>query len=302
MTVISKSDSRKQTWTQNARFIETLIQQDPGKRGLAEWAVQDHILPATESLMEGKHILLTTGFFIKSAGVIETDGPPGAVVLAEALVRLGKEVTIIVDSHSVDIMKAGFSAIGREMEIIGYDREDDLIAVNSVRPDTTHFVAIERPGMAVDGKYYNFRGDDISFAVAPVDTLFSYCAEKGIRTIGIGDGGNELGMGLVSDMVDVHVAPGRAFSCKTNAHHCVCAGVSNWAGYGKAALLSLMAGRNLLPSPGEFAGILNAVVEAGAVDGVSGEHKATVDGLDASWEHDLYGQLFELASGADGDL
>ena len=299
MTVTSKSDNTAQLHVEEARIIENLIQQDPGKRGLANWAVQDHILPATESLLEGKHILLTTGFFIKNAGVIETDGPPGAIILAEALIKLGKTVTILVDAHSVEIMKAGFSSINRDIEIIGYAIEDDLFEKNPVRPDTTHFVAIERPGQAADGKYYNFRGDDISFAVTPVDTLFRFCAENGIITIGIGDGGNELGMGLVSKDVDIHVAPGRAFSCKTDALHCVCAGVSNWAGYGKAALLSLMANQNLLPSPDDFTRLLNAVVEAGAVDGVSGKQEATVDGLEASWEHNLFDQLYNLAGGAE---
>ncbi len=297
MTTTLKSESVK-SHADQARFIENLIQQDPGKRGLANWAVRNHILPATESLMGGEHILLTTGFFIKNAGVIETDGPPGAIILADALIKLGKSVTIIVDSHSVDIMKAGFSSINRDIEIIGYDRDDNLLEKNPVRPDTTHFIAIERPGQAADGKYYNFRGDDISAAVSPVDQLFRYCSGKGIVTIGIGDGGNELGMGIVSGNVDLHVAPGRAFSCKTDALHCVCAGVSNWAGYGKAALLSLMAEENLLPSPEVFARILNAVVDAGAVDGVSGRREATVDGLDASWEFNLFGQMYDLASTA----
>ncbi len=278
-----------------AREIEKIIQQDPGNRGLDKWAVQEHLLPATDSLLSGKHILMTTGFFIKNAGVIETDGPPGAIILANALIQLGKAVTLIVDNHSLDIMEAGLQVLDCRLELVGFDRDDDLSAAGLIRPDTTHFIAIERPGQAADGKYYNFRGDDISFAVAPVDSLFSYCEQKGIVTIGIGDGGNELGMGLVSENVDIHVAPGRAFSCKTPARHCVCAGVSNWAGYGKAALLSLMSDRNLLPRPEDFSRLLDAIVQAGAVDGVSGIKAATVDGLEESWEQNLFHTMYDMA-------
>jgi hypothetical protein len=293
MTSTIKSDSA--LFSLKAKEIENIIQLDPGHRGLDKWAVQEHLLPATQSLLSGKHILMTTGFYIKNAGVIETDGPPGAIILAEALIQLGKEVTILVDNHSLAIMEAGLKALSSTPELIGFDREEELPIDKLIRPDTTHFVAIERPGQAIDGKYYNFRGDDISFAVTPMDSLFSLCGERGIVTIGIGDGGNELGMGLVSQDVDTHVAPGRGFSCKTEAHHCVCAGVSNWAGYGKAALLSLMSGKNLLPSPAEFSLLLDRIVQAGAVDGVSGLNESTVDGLDAAWEHNQYKALYELA-------
>ncbi|MDC7223084.1 MAG: DUF4392 domain-containing protein [Spirochaetales bacterium] len=292
------STIKSSDFIQQARTIEGLIQQDPGKRGLEKWAVQEHLLPAAESLLGGDHILMTTGFFIKNAGIIETDGPPGAIILAHALIKLGKEVTLMVDNHSLEIMEAGLKSIDCSAELLGFDC-DGTVPSSLIRSNTTHFVALERPGQAKDGKYYNFRGEDISFAVAPMDDLFSQCEEKGIVTIGIGDGGNELGMGMVSDQVDTHVAPDRAFSCKTHARHCVCAGVSNWGGYGKAALLSQMTGKNLLPEPYNFRELLDSIVKTGAVDGVSGLNESTVDGLTADWEHKQYAALYRMAEEAE---
>ncbi len=279
-----------------AQTIETVIQQDPGNRGLAQWAIRDHFLPATRSLLNADHVLLTTGFFIKNSGVIETDGPPGAIILTAALINLGKKVTIITDDHSEEIMQRGLKSLGCECEMKCFKAGEMLPIEELIQDDTTHFVSIERPGRAADGKYYNFRGDDISPWVAPVDDLFIACETRNIVTIGIGDGGNELGMGQVSHAVDTHVAPGRAFSCKVSANYCVCAGVSNWAGYAKAAMLSRLSKRNLLPEPASFSILLDEIVAAGAVDGVSGKNEATVDGLDASWEHNLFRQMYSIAA------
>lgn len=279
-----------------ARRIEALIQQDPGARGLGKWAIRDHLLPASRSLLQAGHVVLTTGFFIKSAGVIETDGPPGALVLASALEQLGKPVTIVADKHSQRILQRGLASVGCQAQLALFEAGEPIRSEDVLRPHTTHFIAIERPGRACDGKYYNFRGEDISPWVAAVDDLLIDCERRHIVTIGIGDGGNELGMGQVSHDVDTHVAPGRAFSCKLFTDYCLCAGVSNWGGYGKAALLSNIVGRNLLPEPRQLAGLLSAITAAGAVDGVTGRNEPTVDGLDSTWEHELYGRMYAIAS------
>lgn len=276
--------------------IEMLIQQDPGNRGLCNWARQGDLLPAIKSLQTGRHMVITTGFFILSAGVIETDGPPGAIILARALSKMGKPVSILVDEHSEAIMQKGLALFNCDIELITVP-VDRVIAPHTVfTRETTHLIALERPGKAVDGKYYNFRGQDISAYVAPVDDLFDYAKAHQITTIGIGDGGNELGMGKVSDAVDKHVAPDRAFSCKTYADYCICAGVSNWAGYGMAAILSLLAKPACMPEPARLEKLIRENVEAGAVDGVSGKPEVTVDGLQYSWEHSIFCDVCKLAT------
>ncbi|QEN06569.1 DUF4392 domain-containing protein [Oceanispirochaeta crateris] len=276
-----------------AQYIEQRIQQDPGNRGLANWAVQNQILPSALSLLRGDHILLATGFYILKAETIETDGPPGALILADTLVKAGKKVTILFDSHSEGIFKAGMKYIDSSVNYCSLDVEKKIDSSELFTDKTTHFIALERPGKAADGKYYNFAGRDISSYHASLDEVFTLSREKNIITIGIGDGGNELGMGLVSDAVDLHIQ--KKLSCRTSADYCICAGVSNWAGYGTAALISRMMEKNLMQRTEVLQNIIRDIVEAGAVDGVTGKQDITVDGLAASWESAIYNEMFLVA-------
>lgn len=278
-----------------AAHIERSIQQDPGNRGLDNWAIQKELLPATQSLAKGDHIIITTGFYILGAGVIETDGPPGAIILAEALRRMGKKVTLLIDSSDAAIIRQGMDAIGSSVGVVEIHEDRAISAKDLFTPDTTHFIALERPGQAADGCYYNFRGYDLSPHIAPLDDLFVDAQSRDIMTIGIGDGGNELGLGKVSANVDSHMPHDRPFSCKTAADFCICAGVSNWGGYGMAALLSIMASQSLLPHPSDLAKLLDAITEAGAVDGVTGKNTPSVDGLDEKWEHNIFFMMHELS-------
>ena len=279
-----------------AAHIEQSIQQDPGKRGIDKWAIQKELLPATESLAGGNHVIITTGFYILNAGTIETDGPPGAIMLAEALSRMGKKVTLLIDSNDAGIMQQGMDAIGCTVDLVLIRDDGGGIAAHEViTPDTTHFIALERPGQASDGCYYNITGHDLSPHIAPLDDLFLHAQSNNITTIGIGDGGNELGLGKVSDLVDSHVPDGRPFSCQTVADYCICAGVSNWGGYGMAALLSIIASKNLMPRPSKLARLLCAITDAGAVDGITYMNTPSVDGLDEAWEHSLFSTMYELS-------
>jgi len=282
-----------------ADWIERKIQQDPGQRGLKSWGVVGELLPATASLARGNHILLTTGFFILEAGAIETDGPPGTVVLGEALCRAGKRVTIIADDHAEKILRNTMKVLDTDMQLVTVPTDRPIDPAPLFTRQTTHFVALERPGQARDGRCYTFRGLDISDHVAPTDDLLRHARKNGIATIGIGDGGNELGMSGVSAAVERYVATDRPFACTTAADFCICAGVSNWAGYGMAALLSCHEGRNLLPKPDQLQQMIAACVDAGAVDGVSGKPEATVDGLTTTWENGIYEELYRLACSSD---
>lgn len=279
---------------QIAEQIEGYIQQDPGGRGIANWACRAELLPAAQSLYESRRILITTGFYILSAGAIETDGPPGAIILANALTQLGKPVSILVDDHAAHIMQSGLDYIGCDVELIEIAPGEPIAADRIIHKDTTHFVAIERPGRSRDGSYYNFAGKDISQFVAPIDDIFAEARNQGIVTIGIGDGGNELGMDFVSAKVDSHLKFDKPISCCTGADYCICAGVSNWGGYGMAALLSLLSGKDLLPQENELVELLNRIVSAGAVDGISAKPHATVDGLEAHWESSIYANVRQI--------
>jgi len=282
-----------------AHALERIILQDPGSRGLDKWGIKGGLFTAAESLVKGRSILLATGFYIVSAGVIETDGPPGAAVLAMALEKMGMRVTILTDDHAEVIMETSLKSIGSMAEVRSFKCGETPDNDDILDDDTTHFIALERPGRSADGFHYNFRGVNISRYLAPFDEAYIEAQKRGITTIAIGDGGNELGMGDVGSSVDKYVAPGRAFSCGISSDICICAGVSNWAGYALAAMLSRIAGENLMADRAVFDDMLKGIVNLGAVDGVSGLKEVTVDGLDRSWEERIYMEMYKAASGED---
>jgi hypothetical protein len=279
-----------------AHALEKIILQDPGRRGLDKWGISGGLFTAAESLMKGRGILLATGFYIVSAGVIETDGPPGSAVLALALEKMGKGVIILTDDHADKIMKTSLKSIGSMAEVRSFKCGEAPDIDNILGEEITHFIALERPGRSADGFHYNFRGIKITDYVAPFDEAYIEAGKRDITRIAIGDGGNELGMGNVSRSVDTYVVPGRAFSCSISSDICICAGVSNWAGYALAALLSGMRGENLMAPIEDFDAMLEAIVKEGAVDGVSGIKETTVDGLDRLWEKKIYMEMFKTAS------
>ena len=98
-------------------------------------------------------------------------------------------------------------------------------------------------------------------------------------TIGIGDGGNEIGMGVASAGLR-RLGPLHArIASVVGVDHLVVAGVSNWGGYGVVAALSRLAGRDLLHTPKLERHLVEACVAAGASDGVTRRREPTVDGL-----------------------
>jgi hypothetical protein len=145
-----------------ADSIESQIQQDPGNRGLARWVIKDQLLPAAFSLSSGSHCLIFTGFFIPSAGVIETDGPLGTIVLASALIRLGKQVTILIDRHAEKVIRAGLDAVRCTAEL--------LTSLRPIRPTASPLKDQVAPQMVI-----TTISEEISFPImSPPLTMYSF--------------------------------------------------------------------------------------------------------------------------------
>ena len=106
-------------------------------------------------------------------------------------------------------------------------------------------VAIERAGLVGDGTYRNFRGVDFTPFNAKIDHLF----DQHPYSVGIGDGGNEIGMGNLQNVIPTiehEFLPKNP--CVTTTTELIVASCSNWGGYGLVAAMSLKRGENLLPS------------------------------------------------------
>ncbi|MCY4655047.1 MAG: DUF4392 domain-containing protein, partial [Dehalococcoidia bacterium] len=122
--------------------------------------------------------------------------------------------------------------------------------------------------------YRNMRGRDITDYNARIDHLF----HSDVPSVGIGDGGNEIGMGNLAKEV-TQVESLVKIPCVTQTSKLMLASVSNWGGYGLAAALSALSGRNLLPSIEEEQQLLRDTVDLGAVDGMSAKQEYKVDGF-----------------------
>ena len=259
--------------------IEDIIL-DRDRRGISH--LRPH-LPADYATQAAQLILdnpgtaiVVTGFYILDAGFAETDGPPGAVVIGSALNQLGYKVVHVTDRYAADIMaKTGgdYSSVV-EFPITDDDASAEFASDLLSQLDPSVLVAIERCGLTDEGKYRNMRGRDITDYNARIDHIF----HSSVPSVGIGDGGNEIGMGNLAKEV-TQVESLVKIPCITQTTKLMLASVSNWGGYGLAAALSALSGRNLLPSIEEEQQLLRDTVDLGAVDGMSAQQEYKVDGF-----------------------
>jgi len=228
------------------------------------------------------HVLIGTGFPV--VDTFETDGPVGAIALYQALEALGATPVIVCGPPVSDALMDTY----RVHEIrVGENQERTLEAFKALynyNPDAV--LSIERPGQAEDGGYYNMRGESISDRTACFDT---FVRNAKCPTIGIGDGGNEIGMGNIQEAL-------KALDIKASAtqvDELLIADVSNWGAYGIIAFLSLWNDKDLLGDIKPIE-ILKYLSKLGSVDGVTRENELTEDGLPVSEGDSIIAELRRL--------
>ncbi|MDR7188243.1 hypothetical protein J2Y46_001059 [Microbacterium sp. BE35] len=231
------------------RDISNLVDFARGDLEKAARSIADHPSP---------HVGIVCGFFVRHAEPPspETDGFNGMAQLAAGLLESGARVTVITDAPCAKAAWAVTKVLpGRvNLEVVAVDAG----AVRTLRDrlsagddPLTHIVAIERCSLAKDGKPHREHGWDISGDTAPLDYLFQddgWAAPW--TTIGIGDGGNEIGMGnLPPEIVERDIPNGEKIAAVTGADYLLVAGVANWGAY---ALLTAIAALK----PGQSAALL----------------------------------------------
>ena len=264
-------------------MIDHLLALDPGQRGIGRFFVRGGAAAAARALHRGHRVLITTGFAV-GPGLPETDGPPGAASLGRALRRLGLEVLYVTDAVTVPPLEATLKVLGEPADIVTFHGSPAGATETARRllaeHKPSHLIAVERPGRNRAGDYLSMRAESVREWNGPLDALF--LASHGRRrpvTIGVGDGGNEIGMGNVRTRVARVSDKAGRFVSVVRVDHLVVAGTSNWGAYGVVAELSRLAGRDLLHSSEEEQAMVVACVQAGAVDGVTRQAEPTVDRL-----------------------
>lgn len=231
-------------------------------------------------------ILLTTGFYV--SGHAETDGPPGTVVLAAALQALGFTPTIVTDHICRELFEPEHLAV--EYVELDSDVSDYQKLLKRYRP--VCLISIERCGRNLKNDYANMRGRSIAAQTARIDTMFELAAAQHILTIGIGDGGNEIGMGNLKDIIaeKLELTP-----CAVTVDELIIATTSNWGAYALAACLAIQNHSPVLPSYRRVSDYLNRIVSLGCVDGVTRKPEPSVDGFPPGIEEEIFTALKQAA-------
>jgi uncharacterized protein YcsI (UPF0317 family) len=254
----------------------------------------------------------------------ETDGPLGALFLARALTPQQIKVTLVTDAFCVSAVCAGLEACGLTdivpLVVLPPFAELTQLSPEAYRQEylkrcgrITHLVALERVGpshtpssiqqqsgstpelleqflrevpKAHHDRCHTMRGIDITSNMSPAHLLFEAggTRQTPIKTIGIGDGGNEIGMGKISwEIIRRNIPGGARVACRVATDYLIVCGISNWGAYALAAGILHLRGRppGDLFDPERERELLQLMVEKGPlVDGVKEEPAVSVDGIE----------------------
>ncbi|MCG7324556.1 DUF4392 domain-containing protein [Achromobacter sp. ACRQX] len=255
-------------------------------------------------------ILIATGF-PEGGGAPETDGPIGAALMARAFfLGLRRETVIVIDEDWEEMMIATCRGAGlapmpfpedgvikpfdflRPVYIKTVPKDDrgahavcDAL-VTITRPCAA--IAIERPGKNAKGLYHGLGGRPLDGLVANLDYLFERIQAAKIPFIGIGDGGNELGMGVIAEDLPRFSpkaadtgTPGRGgVAAVTAADWLVVSNISNFGATGVvAALAALLENPVVFHEPELEIRSTELCVASGGVDGMFMAPEPAHDGI-----------------------
>lgn len=305
-------------WAGFGEAVDALVAADLTARGVCaplyaaarERTGEPLVLAAATRLRErvrpGDHVLICTGWPCATwllPDLTETDGPVGAAHLARALEECLGAVPVLVtapalvpvaaaalrgaglvvaDLHLATRSKSGprraavAGAIGFTTEA-GRAAEDAAGLLDRLRPAAV--IGIEVPGANHAGDYHDATASRIPCElVVKADALVHAATERGSLTIGIGDGGNELGMGSIADAVRGHLPEGATVAPATEVDALIVGCISNWAAIALSAAISALAGRPDFLSSVDLARIMDRACDAGAIDGPTSYVEARSDG------------------------
>ncbi len=265
------------------------------------------VMEAADSLIndisKDDEVLIMTGFPVGPSLVNETDGPVAAGLLARTIKNgLGAHPTILTEERGVKLVEAAAKAYGLSLDNFGNqehnenwtcdvapfpideenakERADELIE----EKDPAALITVEKGGANEKGEYHKAAGQNITDHLAKPEIL---CERMDGLAIGVGDGGNEFGMGFIEETIKEKVPYGDNCGCgcgggvaaSVEPDVLVPATISHWGGPGISAAISFLLEKPLLPSHEMEKRALERTGYAGAVDGVTYRADGTTDGV-----------------------
>jgi hypothetical protein len=266
---------------------------------------------ASEALRErvrpGDSVILTTGFIVPPWLRAENDGPVGAAGLARAL-NLCLDVTPVIVTERIitrmisPVLRAAGLEVAdyarakesyRRVAVEGFTndlkraRDQATEILDRIRPSVV--VSIEKASANEKGVHHSGVGYDVSPIAAKVDVLVEEARSRGILTIGIGDGGNEIGMGCIKETVKKVLPTGANCGCPcgagthaaTETDILVVCMVSNWGCTAIEANLALaFERREILHDRALEEKMLEEGATAGFIDPAAGMGYSSGDAID----------------------
>lgn len=235
----------------------------------------------------------------------ETDGPPGAASLARAItLGLGGRPVIVSEERKLPAIVSSCRGIGLLVDdtrtvrarngvatVMPFTIEDASARVEAEKLlddwDPQAVIAVEKLGPNAKGEFHTLQGMNCSGDAAKVHHLFDVAAQRGILTVGIGDGGNEIGCGLIYEDTRRIMPAGRTCQCPcgdgmatiVSTDSLVISTTSNWGAYGISACLAFLLGDpSLLQDAATERRLIEQCALSGAVDGMSALPIPSVDG------------------------
>lgn len=282
--------------------LDKVLRLDLGFRGIVDdlYSASRSITgrPLVQAFVEAievsrpSHVMIVTGFKVMPKATQETDGPPGALVLAKTLVELGFNVSLAIEEDAVEVLKAGLEVLDLKCHVHGLPINASLSdlalrLIKEFKPSVLVFV--EKAGANDVGVYHTTFGIDVTKYHAKVEVLLEEAKKVGCRIIAIGDCGNEVGFGSIGDVVKRLIPQGRDCGCpcrrgiaaSSRADVVVASSISNIGCYAASCALSAFNGVSWLHNHDLELKLLKSMVDVGAVDGISGEGCMKVDGVPA---------------------
>jgi hypothetical protein len=280
-----------------------------------------------ERVQKGRNVFVVTGAgFPPGLPQGETDGPMGAAAVARAidLALGGKPILLSEDRHLPAVIKAteaaGIACLDEKVfrqrggvalalpfplgPEAGRDAAKELIE----RWNPAAIVFVEKVGPNEKGFFHSINGSMRPLEhMANAHLLAERAKEKGILTIGIGDGGNEIGCGAIAAAVREVQPYGRKCQCPcgggigtvTATDVLIFASISNWGAYGLAAALAAQAGRvDVMQDEAAERRMLEACLAGGAMDGAYARLIPYVDGTSAEVQTSLVTMLRQIVTNA----
>lgn len=260
----------------------------------------------------------------------ETDGPLGAVAIGRALdIALGAKTIFVSEARNLGPIRATAAAAGLpELDEALFNTRSACCLTETfiTHPESgpaaaralldkhrpTAIIFVEKGGPNDKGVFHTITGNGRDrHQMASADALAYAARDAGILTVGIGDGGNEIGFGIIEEAVKDIQPYGRTCVCGCGGGMAtivptdilMVAAISNWGGYALAAGLALATGRRAaLHDTNVEAEMLRQCYLAGAVDGITARQVAGVDGTSAATQQAIITMLGNIIDNAAQEL